>query len=913
MVDNTVVINDSCVGTDHPTLIIKQTIPEDNFNPRNLLMANFSDAGNSRGDLTDITTSFSSPVTESLTIDLSTSLIGNKSIKCTITNGGNTFGGFRSQNIPISSGTTITFSAWIKSVVSGNRGQGILIDWYNGSTYISSSINQIITTSINEWTKFTVTGTAPVNTTRCLAIIRMNVPVTNDIIWLGGAQLELGDTASPWMPGNLLTYNQQTVETDLTGISSWKGTGVTTTLSRTTETSYKGIASGKLEVITKTEGACYFQFTMVSPTLKAGKTYMMSAKVKYVKNNHNKAIVNYLTLPVDGANNFSSQKNPSGDWDYHNFIFTPSYDQTMNIAITANGLHGNSNVEVGDKLYYDEAWLIEYPTDNISIRNQLSVPEIQGNLLKPNCATGGDVLNSTLGMAQNNGTLSRDTTTMHNGTGSCKVTCNYSVFNTNIYPQLNIPVKPNTQYTASVWTKTDNINDVLTLGIYYYKSNGAYITSSWGSNTSAPDWIKLTLTFTTPAECSVINFAVNNQSLTLGKSIWIDEAQLEEGSVRTDWKYPSIGPVADKPSVTVKPTLRDTKKSKNMLEPNVATGGDNNNSAFLFGNNNGPEIRTRDLSTMVQGSGSILCTMTATVGYQGLYAIFYNENNITTSTISCLPNTDYTFSAYVKVQSGKGLVLDLRTKSSTSVYVHNYYHYIGTGEWDRISITVNSGSNIGLSCLLTKENALVEAISFNTDCWQLEEGNIATEWEYPGAVDTNNIITTTNTNDTITTQETIKNTTNLILQEYSDVIQETLQTSCPIFLDDNFSGLEDLNTLSTLSLTEPLTITEETNTYVASGVYETADLSDKIILVNSLKMLEYPEILEDLSLYVHAFIDEDVDVLDKVLHPLLIKDRYVNIETELNEVIKMITEEDITVAFKTDKDVTILVGGKVND
>lgn len=727
--------------------------------------------------------------------------------------------------------------------------------------------------------------------------------------YVGKVQLELGNTASPWMPGNLLTYNQQTVETDTTGLYTAYGVK-----SRDTTDFYKGTASIKNTVNASNNAALniYGYWASVVPN----KTYLFQVATKAsVPKNGNIKIIWYdsSNTNIGVTNNNKYFTHTTGEWQ----VFT-----VIGVA-PSNGVKASPNLELtgavsGDILWWDEAWLIEYPTDNINIRNQLSVPEIQGNLFSPNIATGGDVLNSTVGFLSQVGTsVSRITSEFYNGSGCIKVT---SSGTTNKGVQIGgIGTRPiaSSLRTYSISCRVKVVSSVATK--VWSPISGVDISVNWhGGNSPTQsnvtgDWQYITSTFTTLSNTVYIYGSVQVDSLNSGDYILVDDIQLEEGSTATDWKYPSMGLAAEKPSVTVKTTLRDTKKSKNMLEPNVATGGDNNNSAFLFGNNNGPEIRTRDLSTMVQGSGSILCTMTATVGYQGLYAIFYNENNITTSTISCLPNTDYTFSAYVKVQSGKGLVLDLRTKSSTSVYVHNYYHYIGTGEWDRISITVNSGSNIGLSCLLTKENALVEAISFNTDCWQLEEGNIATEWEYPGAIDTNNIITTTNTNDTITTQETIKNTTNLILQEYSDVIQEILQTSCPIFLDDNFSGLEDLNTLSTLSLTEPLTITEETNTYVASGVYETADLSDKIILVNSLKMLEYPEILEDLSLYVHAFIDEDVDVLDKVLHPLLIKDRYVNIETELNEVIKMITEEDITVAFKTDKDVTILVGGKVND
>lgn len=82
MVDNTVTINDSCVGTDSPTLIIKQTIPETNFNPRNLLPANVADCTNT---LQGISTSPISSYGTGVSVVSSTedSLIGNRSIKCT--------------------------------------------------------------------------------------------------------------------------------------------------------------------------------------------------------------------------------------------------------------------------------------------------------------------------------------------------------------------------------------------------------------------------------------------------------------------------------------------------------------------------------------------------------------------------------------------------------------------------------------------------------------------------------------------------------------------------------------------------------------------------------------------------------------------------------------------------------------
>lgn len=723
MVDNTVVINDSCVGTDHPTLIIKNTIPETNFNPRNLLPANVADCTSLTG--------FTSNNNAVLSIE-------NNSIKVNCNGSSQYQGFFISTNsiAKIEGDTDYTYSFYAKG--SGTITISVWEYDANGN-YITANCGTVQTLSSNP-IRFIKTLKTTSATTRLNLLCYTSGAAQSVIYNISKTQLELSNTASEWMPGNLLTYNQQTVETDLTGIGK-SGSGCTATLIRDTTEFYKGIASACVTLDSITNPASFymgFYAFSANGTVKPGKTYIFNVKTKYVRNNHSNNIAGYLKIGwYDSANNnigstiYGASYFPKGSYEtWTTKGVAPANAAYASIYLLIDNLQQPTNYipVVGDKLYWDEAWLIEYPTDNLSIKNQLSVPEIQGNLLGPNQATGGDIYNSTFGMAQNRGTLSRDTTTMHSGTGSCKVTCNDSVYNTNIYPQLNIPVKPNTQYAASVWAKTDNVDANLKIGIYSYKSNGVSLGSVFSSPITASDWTKITYIFTTPAECSTINFAVNNTALTLGKSIWCDEAQLELGSV-TEWKHPSIGPNKDIPIVTVKPMAIPEFTGKNLLRYSFATGGGSGYIGDLYaGSSKG--ILTIDNNNPIL-KNSIKCTITNGNGTG-------NSNIPNPVKVRCFPGEIYTYTIWVKSNVGTktfGIYIDILNSSQLYLATFNSYINQSVGEWTKITKTFTIPTN---GFYIVPYVLLVNPVN-GDEYWlgkaQLEKSSVETEWVAPGVSD----------------------------------------------------------------------------------------------------------------------------------------------------------------------------------
>jgi hypothetical protein len=385
------------VGTVYETskATLKTTIQDVGFTPRNLLPANVADGT----DTLQTTSGYGALNSATLTSDTADFYKGSRSLKVTITTGLTSEQGVY-YYAKVEGGKTYTFAIRAKMPVNAL----MCVSLQSGG---QSNYNRF--TADGTWQWVYVTFTVPVGSTTlaCYLMTQANTSQAisfNTDCWM----LEEGNTPSDWQPGNMLTYNQQSMEIDVSGYYS-TGSNCTTTLTRDTTQYVTGTASAKATINTATSTSRYFNIT-VTPSInfKGGKTYLFLAKMKYIRNNHSDSNISfYLQTYFDGSSKFSLQLTAKDDWTPFVLKFTPAVDASLTVYGVANG----TGIAVGDALYMDDVWVIEYPTDNLNVKASISLEEKQGNLAHPNVATGSNVMGTVTGLGSSNGVNSNVSTT----------------------------------------------------------------------------------------------------------------------------------------------------------------------------------------------------------------------------------------------------------------------------------------------------------------------------------------------------------------------------------------------------------------------------------------------------------------------------------------------------------------------
>jgi hypothetical protein len=109
--------------------------------------------------------------------------------------------------------------------------------------------------------------------------------------------------------------------------------------------------------------------------------------------------------------------------------------------------------------------------------------------------------------------------------------------NEDIDSQLGFPISPSTQYTASIYAKA-GINQVTgrttQIKLRYYDAAGAFLSDSSfsaTSNVSQDDWIRNSVTATSPAGAYYAQIFFRINSSTLPTTVYVDNVQLETGTI----------------------------------------------------------------------------------------------------------------------------------------------------------------------------------------------------------------------------------------------------------------------------------------------------------------------------------------------------------------------------------------------
>lgn len=90
-------------------------------------------------------------------------------------------------------GETYTFSAWFKYAAAGSGGGKIMLQYFNGSTQIGTTITTVVPSSINTtYTQLSVTGTIPANTTQIRVSFQNS---SKQFMYVDDAALILGSSA----------------------------------------------------------------------------------------------------------------------------------------------------------------------------------------------------------------------------------------------------------------------------------------------------------------------------------------------------------------------------------------------------------------------------------------------------------------------------------------------------------------------------------------------------------------------------------------------------------------------------------------------------------------------------------------------------------------------------------------------
>lgn len=186
--------------------------------------------------------------------------------------------------------------------------------------------------------------------------------------------------------------------------------------------------------------------------------------------------------------------------------------------------------------------------------------------------------------------------------------------------------------------------------------------------------------------------------------IWLDNFQLEMGSVPTEWQPPAV--------------------TKNLFTYNQATLAYDVRGHIPATGGGNPTVLERDTAVAWEGEASLKVTGDGSRAGQGIYtwSVFVPD-----------PIGTYTASVYIKGKPGDQFYLTLEEKGPTGTGVQRTV----TGEpftlqsdgWERHSLTIQmrAGQTLGL----TVRHATAEPFTVWLDGFQLEQGPAATEWVPP--------------------------------------------------------------------------------------------------------------------------------------------------------------------------------------
>lgn len=247
---------------------------------------------------------------------------------------------------------------------------------------------------------------------------------------------------------------------------------------------------------------------------------------------------------------------PRGDMDR-------SYDRLTFDFQTGSGQHMVSSMSSGSRSYTltwnalhvdNYRYLEQYWTGNMGVGPWVFIDPSMQNMLMPNQASTTTQFNDVRGWTTTstaNGTPSSnvDVTRVHRPGALRSLRWLFTVAAaTN--PELRMiapyrswfgyPVVPNLSYVWSAWARPDGIVDsaiTLAIRLRWYDISGALITEITGGDVAMTGWTQLSVIGVAPSNAAYCQpvFVALGSTITIGASIYIDEANLEQDTVLNGW------------------------------------------------------------------------------------------------------------------------------------------------------------------------------------------------------------------------------------------------------------------------------------------------------------------------------------------------------------------------------------------
>jgi hypothetical protein len=124
---------------------------------------------------------------------------GTASLQVTQTTAGTK--GVQSVAYPVTVGTSYALSAWVLST-AGTAQTAVILSWYNGGSFISSTSGTLTSLTIGTWTRLSVVGVAPATATQVYAIVSTPSAQIADIRFVDEFLLEASTVVETYFDGD---------------------------------------------------------------------------------------------------------------------------------------------------------------------------------------------------------------------------------------------------------------------------------------------------------------------------------------------------------------------------------------------------------------------------------------------------------------------------------------------------------------------------------------------------------------------------------------------------------------------------------------------------------------------------------------------------------------------------------------
>lgn len=469
---------------------------------------------------------------------------------------------------------------------------------------------------------------------------------------------------------NLLSYNQSTVELDVSGFMLNQPS---TTISRDTTEKYQGGAS--LKVVTA--GSVGYEGIYTSTNVVASKNYAASVNVKGASGVVYLIIREKTSTGTIVGSSVGVSVTLNGTWQ--KISGTKTFGSTGTIAeiMVITSTTAQAIIYYVDNLQLESSSIATYfmpggyqtptkPIVNLLTENQSSIEE---------GLTGFNAVSST---------LSKDTTEKLFGQSSLKVVTSNLATTEGFYSQSFAPVTGGRPYVFSTYIK--GAGTVKLQIAEFNASGGAVYTNNSPIFTLNSSWKRYILPFIPQPTTTKVLYTVYTNTMQ-STTFYADGLQLEEAK-----KYPVN-------------LLDDSQANLETVSATPTAGAtiSIDKDQFVFG--------TGSLKVVTAGAGSA-------------------EGIVNSALVTpIIPSKTYIASAYIKT-SANMVIQITEFNSSGSLVGISTQDITANSDWQRVSVTRTFDAS-GVSYYISIKTSGTIATTFWVDGVQLEEGLVATEWQPP--------------------------------------------------------------------------------------------------------------------------------------------------------------------------------------